>query len=74
LNLTPEIVEAIGKAASVVITAGAAGLATVISAAAAFWSYKAKQKAERAQHDLHIAHDRIRNLKGEPLQHREKQK
>jgi len=73
MSLTPEIVEAIGKAASVIITAGAAGLATVISAAAAFMSYQAKKRSEKAQHDLHIAHDRIRDLKGEPLQHREKQ-
>ncbi len=60
---TPEVIEAIGKAAVGVIAAIGAVVATVASAVTAYYTFKNRR-------DLHIAHDRIRDIVGEPLQYR----
>lgn len=63
MDLTPEIIEAIGKAIVGVVAAIGAIVATIASAITAYFTFKNRR-------DLHIAHDRIREIKGEPLQHR----
>jgi hypothetical protein len=63
MDLTPELIDAFGKTAVSIIAAIGAVAATIASAITAVYTF-------RNRRDLHIAHDRIRNLKGEPLQYR----
>ena len=63
MDLTPEVIEATGKALVAIIAALGAVVATVVSGVTAYFTFKNRR-------DLHIAHDRIRDIKGEPLQHR----
>lgn len=64
MDLTPELIGALEKAAVNVIAAFGAIVATIASAATAYYTFKNRR-------DIHIAHDRIRGIKGEPLQYRQ---
>lgn len=64
MDLTPDQIEAVAKASTQVIAAFGAVIATITSAIVGYFTYKNRR-------DLHIAHDRIRDIKGEPLQHRQ---
>lgn len=59
MEWTPETIEAAGK----VIVSIIAAIGAIVGTVASVVSLKNRK-------DLHIAHDRIRGIKGEPLQYR----
>lgn len=70
MDFTPDHIDAAGKALASIIAAIAAAAATLFSAYGAYVAKRGRRELEVTQRDLHIAHDRIRELKGEPLQYR----
>lgn len=63
MEITPELIKAVGDAATNVLTAFGVIAATVASALSAYYTRKNRR-------DLNIAFDRVRELNGEPPQNR----